>query len=103
MSVVGRRGDDAGMTDPTSETVQAQPLTDVERAMLDLEGGTWRVPGLKEQAIKDRFGMTSTRYYQRLNSLLSRREAWEYAPTTVSRLRRVRAAHARSKTVRQSA
>ena len=78
-------------------------LSEVERAMLDLEGGTWRVPGLKEQAIKDRFAMTSTRYYQRLNGLLSRREAWEYAPTTVSRLRRVRASHARSKTVRQSA
>ena len=78
-------------------------LTDTERAILDLEGETFRFAGSKEQAIVERFGMSSTRYYQRLNALLARPEAWEYAPTTVSRLRRVRASHARSKTVRQSA
>lgn len=35
-------------------------------------------------------GLSETRALQLVNGLLSRREAWEYDPVTVARLRRVR-------------
>ena len=78
-------------------------LTDTERAILDLEGETFRFAGSKEQAIIERFGMSSTRYYQRLNALLARPEAWEYAPVTVARLRRLRDSRSKVRSVRRGA
>ncbi len=57
--------------------------------MPDLEGLLYRRPGAKEQAIHDRFGMTPTRYCQRLHLLLTRPEALAYAPLTVRRLERL--------------
>lgn len=78
-------------------------LTGTERAMLDLEAQTFRFAGSKEQAIIERFGMSSTRYYQRLNALLARPEAWEYAPTTVARLRRLRDSRSKVRSVRRGA
>lgn len=62
-------------------------LSDADRALLDLEARFYRLPGAKEQAIHDELGMTATRYYQRLMALTDRREAWEYAPAVVKRLR----------------
>lgn len=78
-------------------------LTDTERAMLDLEGETFRFAGSKEQAIKEWFDMTSVRYYQRLNALLSNPAAWEYAPVTVARLRRLRDSRSKVRSVRRGA
>lgn len=65
-------------------------LTDREREVLDFAGLTWRSTGLKEQAIRERWGISGTRYAQLLNGLLERPEALAYAPTTVNRLRRLR-------------
>src|SRR5690349_17681708 len=45
----------------------ADVLTDRERDILDFEQQWWRHPGSKEQAIRDRFQLSSTRYYQLLN------------------------------------
>lgn len=78
------------MSAPTP-TLGHMDLTDTERGILDLEaGGWWRYPGAKEAVIRDRFGISSTRYHQVLNALLDRPEAAAEYPVLVGRLRRVR-------------
>lgn len=69
-------------------------LSDVERHMLDFERHAWIRPGAKEQRIRELFGVTPGVYFMRLNRLLNRRDALEYAPTVVNRLRRVRESRA---------
>ena len=65
-------------------------LTERERAILDFERGWWTRPGPKEAAIRAELGVSATRYYEILRSLVDRAEAFEYDPLTVSRLRRER-------------
>lgn len=65
-------------------------LTDTERTILDIEALHWQVIGAKEQAIKDRLGMSPTRYYQKLNALLETERALAADPLLVNRLRRLR-------------
>lgn len=45
-------------------------LSDRDREMLELERLWWKYAGAKEQAIRDKFDMSATRYYQILNSLI---------------------------------
>jgi len=65
-------------------------LTDRDRAILDFERSWWSEPGKKELAIRERFDLSTTRYYEILNELLDSAEALEYEPLVVRRLRRVR-------------
>ncbi|MBT2385471.1 DUF3263 domain-containing protein [Streptomyces sp. ISL-11] len=65
-------------------------LSDRDRAVLALEGRTWPGPGAKERAIRERLGLTPTRYYQLLNALLDDPRALAHDPVTVNRLRRLR-------------
>jgi hypothetical protein len=65
-------------------------LTDRDRAILDFERMWWTEPGPKESAIRDRFDLSGTRYYQILHELLDEPEALEYDPLVVRRLRRLR-------------
>ena len=65
-------------------------LTDRDRAILDFERSWWSEPGRKELAIRERFDLSTTRYYEILNELLDSSEALEYEPLVVRRLRRVR-------------
>lgn len=67
------------------------PLTDRDRAILDFERSWWTIPGPKEAAIKERFDLSATRYYQLLGELLDQPEAEQYDPLVVRRLRRMRA------------
>ena len=60
--------------------------------MLAFERQWWRRAGAKETAIRDRFGVPPTRYYQVLNALVDRPEALAADPLLVRRLRRLRAA-----------
>jgi hypothetical protein len=68
----------------------APGLSERERAMLAFERRWWRRAGAKEQAIRDTFGLSATRYYQVLNRLIDRPEALAYDPVLVTRLRRLR-------------
>ena len=79
----------------------AEELSDRERDMLAFERQWWSHAGAKEQAIRERFTMSSTRYYQLLNELLERREALEADPMLVKRLRRLRAGRARARAARR--
>lgn len=65
-------------------------LTDRDRKMLAFEHRFYKYAGAKEQAIRDEFGMTVTRYYQALNVLLDKPEALDTDPMLVKRLRRLR-------------
>ena len=68
-------------------------------AIVDFEGGWWLLPGSKERAIRDELGMSSTRYYQRLNALLDEPAALAYDPLTVKRARRMREQRRRTRIV----
>lgn len=67
------------------------PLTERDQAILDFERSWWTLPGPKEAAIRERFDLSATRYYQLLGELVEQAEAAEYDPLVVRRLRRMRA------------
>ena len=79
----------------------AGDLSEREREILDLERTWWKYAGAKEQAVRELFGMSATRYYQVLNALLDREDALAFDPLLVKRLRRLRADRARSRTARR--
>ncbi len=72
-------------------------LTEREWRILAFERQWWRHAGAKEQAIRDEFGLSATRYYQMLNALLDKPAALEYEPVVVKRLRRLRATRTRTR------
>ena len=72
-------------------------LTCREQEMLTFERQWWRRAGAKDTAIRARFGLPPTRYYQALNALVDRPDAWAADPLVVGRLRRVRAARHRGR------
>jgi hypothetical protein len=76
-------------------------LTERERAILAFERQWWQYAGAKEQAIRELFSMSATRYYQLLNALIDRHEALVHDPMLVKRLRRVRAARQRQRSARR--
>ena len=81
---------------------QAAPqLSDRDRRILEFERQWWKYAGAKEQAIRDLFGMSSTRYYQVLNALIDRPGALEFDPLLVKRLRRLRASRQRARAARR--
>lgn len=65
-------------------------LTDHDVAILTVEAGWWPAAGPKEDAIRERLGMTPTRYYQRLNHLADSEAALAHDAVTVNRIRRLR-------------
>lgn len=67
------------------------PLTDCEKALLDFAARWYRFPGAQEQAMRDELDLSATTYWAKVNHLIDRPEALAYAPTTVNRLRRLRA------------
>ena len=83
------------------EVVRLRELTDTERAVLDLESTWFRYAGRKEQVIRERFDMSTTRYYQVLRGLLQREEAMAYDPLLVRRLIRQQQSRARSRSAKR--
>ena len=69
--------------------------------ILEFERQWWKYAGAKEAAVRDKFDMSSTRYYQVLNALIDRPEALEADPLLVRRLRRLRAARQRQRSARR--
>ena len=76
-------------------------LTEREQAVLAFERQWWKYAGAKEQAIRDLFDMSATRYYQVLNALIDRPDAMTFDPMLVKRLRRLRAARQRARSARR--
>ena len=68
--------------------------------ILDFERSWWKHAGVKEQAIKERFDMSATRYYQVLNELLENPAALAHDPILVKRLKRLRTYRQRQRVAR---
>ncbi|MFF5173975.1 DUF3263 domain-containing protein [Micromonospora sp. NPDC000089] len=86
--------------DPAAEPAAApggQELTEREVRILAFEQQWWKHAGAKEQAIRDTFGISATRYYQLLNGLLDRPAALAAEPLLIGRLRRLRSSRARNR------
>ena len=75
-------------------------LTRRERDILGFERQWWKYAGAKEQAIKELFGLSGTRYYQVLNALIDRPESLAADAMRVNRLRRQRAPRQRARSAR---
>ncbi|WP_307821049.1 DUF3263 domain-containing protein [Micromonospora humidisoli] len=90
-----RSGPEAGSAG--ARAAAGDELTERERSILAFEQQWWRHAGAKEQAIRDTFGLSATRYYQLLNALLDRPAALAAEPLLIGRLRRLRASRARNR------
>ncbi|MEA2434303.1 MAG: hypothetical protein QOG54_1760 [Actinomycetota bacterium] len=77
-----------------------EELAQRERDILDFERSWWKHAGVKEQAIKERFEMSATRYYQMLNEILENPAALAYDPILVKRLKRLRVYRQRQRVAR---
>jgi len=62
-------------------------LSSRDAEILAFERQWWKFPGAKEQAIRDKFQMSATRYYQVLNALIDKPEALAGDPLLVKRQR----------------
>jgi hypothetical protein len=72
-------------------------LTERESEILVFEKRWWRHAGAKEQAIREQFDLSATRYYQILNGLLDNPAALVQDPVLVGRLRRLRGSRIRAR------
>jgi hypothetical protein len=72
-----------------------------DREILAFERQWWKYAGAKEQAIRELFDMSATRYYQVLNGLIDTPEALAADPMLVKRLRRLRASRQRQRSARR--
>ena len=77
-------------------------LSDHEAEILAFERSWWAVGGGKESAIRERFELSATDYYQVLGELIDRPEALERDPLLVRRLRRQRLSRRRERSARRT-
>ncbi|MEQ8719485.1 MAG: DUF3263 domain-containing protein [Acidimicrobiales bacterium] len=82
---------------PGSGNLYPMSLSERERSILDFERTWWTQPGPKAEAIRARFDLSSTRYYELLGRLLDSPHAVAYDPLVVRRLRRHRARRRRAR------
>ena len=85
----------------TGMTAGTTTLTEREQEILAFERQWWKYAGAKEQAVRELFDMSATRYYQVLNALIDRPEALTLDPMLIKRLRRLRAARQRARSARR--
>lgn len=76
-------------------------LPERDQRILEFERQWWKFAGAKEQAIREQFDMSATRYYQVLNALIDQPAALAFDPMLVKRLQRMRAARQRARSARR--
>ena len=91
--------DSARAIDP--EVAASPALSARDREILEFERQWWKYAGAKEQAVRELFDMSATRYYQVLNALLDSPAALAFDPMLVKRLRRMRASRQRARSARR--
>jgi len=92
----------AAVSNVQADTISPIGVLDARDAeILAFERQWWKFAGAKEQAIRDKFGMSATRYYQVLNALIDKPEALAQDPLLVKRLRRLRATRQRNRSARR--
>lgn len=88
----------------TISTVRdSDELTDRDRRILDFEHHWWKYAAVKEQAVRELFGMSATSYYQALNTIIDSPAALAHNPMLVKRLRRMRTSRQQARQARRSA
>ena len=86
---------------PSGGATPEGTLSDRDVEILAFERQWWKFAGAKEQAVRDKFQMSATRYYQVLNALIDKPEALAQDPLLVKRLRRLRAARQRFRSAKR--
>lgn len=76
-------------------------LTDRDREILAFEREWWTHAGGKERLVRERFGVSATRYYQILSALLELPAAVAEDPMLIKRLQRQRDARRRQRAARR--
>ncbi|MFC4375962.1 DUF3263 domain-containing protein [Nocardia halotolerans] len=85
--------------DPATD--EGTGLSRRELDILDFERKWWKYAGAKEDAIRELFAMSATRYYQVLNAVVDKEEALAADPMLVKRLRRLRASRQKARAARR--
>jgi uncharacterized protein DUF3263 len=91
---VGARAQDQPHEEPSQ-------LDERSRAILDFERSWWLEGGTKQRRIRERFGISATRYQQLLMRAIDLPEALRYDPMLVRRLRRLRESRRRMRLARR--
>jgi Protein of unknown function (DUF3263) len=86
---------------PQHDGREPAELSARDAEILTFERQWWKFAGAKEQAIRDKFQMSATRYYQVLNALIDKPEALAQDPLLVKRLRRLRATRQRNRSAKR--
>lgn len=91
------------MTDPARivSSGDSEVLSERDQRILEFERQWWKFAGAKEQAIREQFDMSATRYYQVLNALIDQPSALTFDPMLIKRLQRMRAARQRARSARR--
>jgi hypothetical protein len=94
--------DTSSVGDNSAASMQeVEGLTRRELEILDFERKWWKYAGAKEEAIRELFSMSATRYYQVLNAVVDKPEALAADPMLVKRLRRLRASRQKARAARR--
>jgi hypothetical protein len=83
------------------ETTSSGALSDRDREIIAFERQWWKYAGAKEQAVRELFDMSATRYYQVLNALIDNPNALAADPMLIKRLHRLRASRQRARSARR--
>ncbi len=87
--------------DALPEAELPEGLSRREYEILSFERQWWKYAGAKEEAVKELFDMSATRYYQVLNTLVDSPAALAADPMLVKRLRRLRASRQKARAARR--
>ena len=89
-----------GSRPPGGQAIGSE-LSRRDRDILAFERQWWQYAGAKEQAIKEMFGLSPTRYYQVLNEVIDNPAALAEDPLLVRRLRRLRTSRQKARSARR--
>ncbi len=90
-----------GAAPRAQHSAETTSLSERDREILDFEHQWWKYAGSKEQAVRDLFDLSPTRYYQILNQLIDSEDALAHDPMLIKRLRRQRARRQRTRSARR--
>jgi Protein of unknown function (DUF3263) len=89
-------------TTSSQDAATAGPeLAERDLEILDFERQWWKYGVAKEAAIRERFDLSTVRYYQRLNWIIDQPQAMAHDPLLVRRLKRTRLARQRRRSARR--
>jgi len=90
-----------GADEQSTQPAIGEGLSRRDRDILSFERQWWQYAGAKEQAIKEMFSLSPTRYYQVLNEVIDNPAALAEDPLLVRRLRRLRTSRQKARSARR--